>query len=109
MSDTTTITRQCRDCAQPFEVTQGERDFLERTFGDAALLPTKCLTCRRARRKAKSYTPVDADLGIEELVCADCDETFIFGGRDRDYFSRRGWSRPKRCRPCRQSIGRQAT
>ena len=47
---TAPIAATCWQCATPFEIGVGEQEFLIRTFGDQALLPRRCLPCRRAAR-----------------------------------------------------------
>ena len=44
----------CRECGEPFDITEGERRFLLETFGDAAQLPKRCRHCRRARRHGEA-------------------------------------------------------
>jgi len=35
------------------------------------------------------------------LVCADCNEQFVFTASEQDFYAQRGFSDPKRCAPCR--------
>jgi hypothetical protein len=44
--------KTCRDCHEQFEVSKGEIEFLRRQFGENFGMPTRCLPCRRARKKA---------------------------------------------------------
>ena len=97
--------RYCRECGQSFEVTEDERQFLmrvaEQTWGTFHL-PRRCLECRTASRQVR-YAPAVEDHGPDErLTCSDCQQAFTFGGRDRAFFAANGWTRPKRCRGCRQ-------
>lgn len=104
------IRRTCVDCGELFDITEDERAFLGNVSaqtGRAFVLPRRCLTCRRARRRDTYETPVIDDGRDEHLVCGDCGVTFVFGGRDRAYFARRGWVTPKRCRDCRQQRASQ--
>jgi hypothetical protein len=36
------------------------------------------------------------------LECQDCNQEFLFDERDQAFFEEKGFSRPKRCRPCRK-------
>jgi CxxC-x17-CxxC domain-containing protein len=38
-----------------------------------------------------------------DITCADCGATFAFTEREQQYYSERGLSQPKRCRPCRDA------
>ncbi len=40
--------------------------------------------------------------GDIELLCADCNEPFLFTARDQQFFAEKGFSQPKRCFKCRQ-------
>ena len=35
------------------------------------------------------------------LVCADCNQQFVFTASEQDFYAQRGFSEPKRCGPCR--------
>jgi hypothetical protein len=36
------------------------------------------------------------------LECQDCDQEFVFDERDQEFFKEKGFTQPKRCRPCRK-------
>lgn len=99
-----TITRTCRTCAQPFDITAEEQAFLR---GIAArlespfMLPSHCSECRAARRRKRYEVPVVDDGSVEEIPCRTCGEDFVFGGKDRSWWAAHGWTRPTRCRACR--------
>lgn len=38
-----------------------------------------------------------------ELTCVDCKQTFTFTAGEQQFFSEKGLSDPKRCKPCRQA------
>jgi CxxC-x17-CxxC domain-containing protein len=38
-----------------------------------------------------------------QLTCSDCAQTFTFTSDDQQFFRERGYSTPKRCKPCRQA------
>jgi len=40
-------------------------------------------------------------LSDKNLECVDCGKPFVFTVRDQDFFKQKGFSEPKRCRPCR--------
>jgi hypothetical protein len=99
------IRRTCRDCNLTFYITAGEREFLQNLSVERSrpfVLPHRCLDCRQAARRAKYARAVDPDAGDEMLMCTDCGAAFTFGGRDREYWARQGWTSPKRCRDCRR-------
>lgn len=104
------VDRVCRDCGSTFEITPDERALFgrlssENPFGTGQgwTLPIRCTPCRAARRAQQHAVPVAADAPDEWLTCRECGEGFIFGGRDREFFARRGFTTPRRCRPCRQA------
>jgi len=37
------------------------------------------------------------------LTCSDCGQEFTFTAADQEFFRERGYSAPKRCKPCRQA------
>ncbi len=41
--------------------------------------------------------------GDLQLICSDCGREFTFTSADQAFFQERGYSAPKRCKPCRQS------
>jgi len=103
-----TITRQCGQCRQPFEITPEEQqwweDFGERT-GQSWHLPKNCTPCRAARRQAQLAV---VDDGADEMItCVDCGAEFRFGTRDKAYYAEHGFARPRRCRFCRPQARRR--
>jgi hypothetical protein len=36
-----------------------------------------------------------------EIVCADCKKAFLFTAGEQQFFAERGFTPPKRCKPCR--------
>uniref|UniRef100_E6QI66 Uncharacterized protein n=1 Tax=mine drainage metagenome TaxID=410659 RepID=E6QI66_9ZZZZ len=41
--------------------------------------------------------------GDLQLTCSDCGRDFTFTAADQTFFQERGYSTPKRCKPCRQA------
>ena len=41
--------------------------------------------------------------GDMQITCSDCGQEFTFTAADQAFFQERGFSTPKRCRPCRQA------
>jgi CxxC-x17-CxxC domain-containing protein len=41
--------------------------------------------------------------GDIQLTCSDCGQDFTFTAADQSFFSERGYSTPKRCKPCRMA------
>src|SRR5579875_3407294 len=41
--------------------------------------------------------------GDLQLTCSDCGQEFTFTSADQAFFQERGYSAPKRCKPCRQA------
>ena len=35
------------------------------------------------------------------ITCADCGADFLFSEREQSFYTERGMSEPKRCKPCR--------
>ena len=40
--------------------------------------------------------------GDIQLTCSDCGQDFTFTAADQAFFQERGYSTPKRCKPCRR-------
>lgn len=40
----------------------------------------------------------------EVLVCADCGTEFPFSASEKQFYAERGFSTPKRCKPCRAAV-----
>jgi CxxC-x17-CxxC domain-containing protein len=41
--------------------------------------------------------------GDIQLTCSDCGQEFSFTAADQSFFQERGFSTPKRCKPCRMA------
>jgi len=41
--------------------------------------------------------------GDMQITCSDCGQEFTFSSADQQFFQERGYSTPKRCKPCRQA------
>lgn len=41
--------------------------------------------------------------GDKQLICGDCGQEFTFTADDQAFFQERGYSIPKRCKPCRMA------
>jgi CxxC-x17-CxxC domain-containing protein len=41
--------------------------------------------------------------GDIQLTCSDCGQEFTFTAADQQFFQERGFSTPKRCKPCRMA------
>lgn len=37
----------------------------------------------------------------KQIVCVECEQTFVFNERDQEFFKTQKFSDPKRCKPCR--------
>jgi len=37
-----------------------------------------------------------------EIVCQDCSTPFVFSDRDQAFYEEKGFTPPKRCKPCRE-------
>jgi len=37
------------------------------------------------------------------LTCSDCGQEFVFTAGEQQFFEQRGYSSPRRCKPCRQA------
>ena len=51
------------------------------------------------------YNPLTRSLmaGDMQITCSDCGQDFTFSSADQQFFQERGYSTPKRCKPCRQA------
>jgi len=63
-------------------------------------LPRRCAPCRAERRRTRR--PAVDTRSDQPQPCVLCGEAFKVGRHDREYFAKRGWAPPTRCRPCRQ-------
>ena len=41
--------------------------------------------------------------GDMQITCSDCGQEFTFSAADQSFFQERGYSTPKRCKPCRMA------
>jgi CxxC-x17-CxxC domain-containing protein len=41
--------------------------------------------------------------GDMQITCSDCGQEFTFSAADQQFFQERGYSTPKRCKPCRMA------
>jgi len=39
----------------------------------------------------------------KKIECVDCKAEFIFTERDQQFFTSKGFTDPKRCKPCREA------
>ncbi|HEY9720618.1 MAG TPA: CxxC-x17-CxxC domain-containing protein [Oscillatoriaceae cyanobacterium] len=39
----------------------------------------------------------------QTLVCADCGTEFTFTASEQEFFAQKGFSAPRRCKPCREA------
>lgn len=46
--------------------------------------------------------------GDLQLICSDCGQEFTFTAADQAFFQERGYTAPKRCKPCRQAKKNEA-
>lgn len=48
---------------------------------------------------------VKAGVGLTDktLTCFDCHKPYVFSARDQEFFAGKGWTPPKRCKPCREA------
>jgi CxxC-x17-CxxC domain-containing protein len=47
---------------------------------------------------AETRRPMAGDM---QITCSDCGQEFTFSAADQQFFQERGYSTPKRCKPCR--------
>jgi len=41
------------------------------------------------------------NLADKEINCADCGNDFVFPASEQEFFQKKGFTDPKRCKPCR--------
>ncbi|MBI2854426.1 MAG: zinc-ribbon domain containing protein [Chloroflexi bacterium] len=63
-------TLTCRDCGQQFTFTAGEQEF----YASRGLRnePSRCPTCRQARRQARTNAAGQSERPMYPAVCASC-------------------------------------
>jgi len=42
-------------------------------------------------------------MATETIQCLDCNNDFYFTDRDQQFYAENGYSKPKRCKPCRDT------
>jgi Probable zinc-ribbon domain len=89
------LTRLCRECVQPFRITQLDRRRLQAL---GLSLPATCRTCRAKRQRGLIVVATTEPI---QLTCGSCGGTFIFTVRQQQCFAERCWVAPKRCDDCR--------
>lgn len=40
----------------------------------------------------------------QTLVCSDCSAEFVFSASEQEFFQSKGFSAPRRCKPCRDAV-----
>ena len=81
----------CRDCGSPFVFTVGEQEFFaEKGFTNE---PTRCTTCRSARRNQNRGGGFGGQREMHPVVCAQC-------GKDTEVPFRPTGDRPVYCSDC---------
>lgn len=102
---TPAVWRTCRDCGRDFAIDAEEQAFLRGVsarVGKPFALPGRCLPCRKFRRLAKYGTARPMTPGDDvTIVCGDCRTPFVFEHGEQRFFASRGFTAPRRCRPCR--------
>lgn len=63
---------------------------------ESVILPSKVVHTRKPTPQPKN----DAD---EYIVCWDCGKKFLFSADAKKIYKSRGWTRPKRCKFCREA------
>jgi hypothetical protein len=97
-----TVTRLCRSCWQPFQITASERAYhaqiAERRGWDRPALPWHCADCRAERRREKHAATPGPDV---TLSCSTCGATFTWTSAERSEYAEKNWYHPRRCETCR--------
>lgn len=85
----------CRDCGSEFTFTSGEQAF----FASKGLTnsPTRCPSCRSARRNGQQSSSPRASREQHEAICAQCGQTTMVPFIPRE-------NRPVYCSDCFQSV-----
>jgi hypothetical protein len=85
----------CRDCGAEFTFSAGEQEF----FASKGLTnsPSRCPSCRAARRNGQQYSAPRAPREQHEAICAQCGKTTTVPFVPRE-------NRPVYCSDCFQSI-----
>ena len=55
------------------------------------------MRCKISQRSESNMELVDKDL---DLKCVDCGASFVFSAAEQSFFREKGFSDPKRCKPC---------
>ena len=80
--------RTCRECRQPFRLTDAEIQRLHEIAqrdGGVWSLPKTCLQCRKAIRDARGAGLIGAEIEARwyEIECVECGSVFLFAERRR--------------------------
>ena len=86
------VTRHCRDCGTPFDVTADEQRFVASQPGFR--FPRRCPRCRAGGT-------VPAGLIREPRRCVACGAMFVFEVDHQIRCLAQGWPVPRRCSRCR--------
>jgi len=93
----------CRGCKAEFLFEDGEQAFYTKKGWPK---PVRCKACRATRKAERGTTdPSDvatdaADVVGESLTCRECEREFIFPARDAEFYTKKGWANPVRCKEC---------
>ncbi len=92
------------NCANPgcSEIVTYHEDWLasEQRHNPDFKAPEYC--CKACSKKAAKPTKQpESKLEDKVLTCEDCGEEFIFSAGEQHFYESKGFSKPKRCKPCR--------
>jgi hypothetical protein len=54
------------------------------------------------RAMGQELNPRPGAFQDKTLTCFDCHKPFTYTARDQEFFAGKGWTPPKRCKPCRE-------
>jgi CxxC-x17-CxxC domain-containing protein len=97
--------RRARKLQQHYTV----RDFPKRSqkpfpdWGNPYVCQIKWNSFRKRRVAGYNLHTRRTMAGDMSITCSDCGQDFTFTAADQQFFQERGYSTPKRCKPCRQA------
>ena len=88
---------ECVDCDNIFFIKEKqESDFRNKGWE----IPKRCPECRKLRKIENESKNEEKENG-EWIKCISCKKTFLFSEKEKQFFAKKGFNPPRRCKNCR--------
>ena len=87
---------KCVGCKDVFFITKKQESNFRNKGWE---IPKRCPECRKLR-KIENESKKEKENG-ERIKCISCDETFLFSDKEKQFFAKKEFEPPRRCKSCR--------